>query len=198
MVAHLAHRSLSFLPLRVDARLATMINILLYSMLLLAVKSSSANLNLLPTTNTSSVTASKILALNATRLTTHNVCFDHSAEILPTTKSDCERALDKLVNGRSLVEPHTFGYNEVRVTDPLPVEVEYRSCSIALMMFDLDARVKLTYAEIYAELLGPDGVVKDCLGLNVPAADALGGQSALGPGNKLVADVSGLFYKAAD
>ena len=65
-------------------------------------------------------------------------------------------------------------------------------------MFDLDTRISLTYAEIYAELLGPDGLLKECLGPSVPAEDALGGQTVLGPRNMLIADVTGRPYRATD
>ncbi len=78
------------------------------------------------------------------------------------------------------------------------MDAEYGSCAITLMMFDLDQRVTMTYAEIYAELLGPEGVLKECLGPSVPAVDALGGQTVLGPRNMLIADVTGLPHKSAD
>ena len=137
--------------------------------------------------------------LNATRLTTYNACFDGSeGENSPATKLDCERALDKLVKGKSLVEPHYFGYEGRRLTDHLPVKAEYRSCVITLMTFDLEARIEITYAEIYSELLGPDGVLKECLGPSVPAKKAFGGQTSMGPRDMLVADVSGLSLKATD
>ena len=66
------------------------------------------------------------------------------------------------------------------------------------MMFDLDKRLTLTYAEIYAELMGPDGVLKECLGPSVPAVDALGGQTVLGPRHLLIADVTGKPDNTAD
>ena len=84
------------------------------------------------------------------------------------------------------------------MTDLLPVETEYGTCNIVLMTFDLDTCISLTYAELYAELLGPDGVLKDCLGPDVPAVDALGGQTSLGPRNMLVADVTGQPKKKTD
>lgn len=141
--------------------------------------------------------------LNTTRLTTynetHNDCFDHSlGHLFTTTKSDCERALDTLVKGKSLIQVHNFGYQSRGVTDRLPIEAEYGSCTLSLMMFDLDTRISLTYAEIYAELLGPDGLLKECLGPSVPAEDALGGQTVLGPRNLLIADVTGRPYQATD
>lgn len=93
-----------------------------------------------------------------------------------------------------MVELHTFSYKR-GVTDRLPVEANYRSCSIVFMMYDVHAKVSITYAEIYAELLGPDGILKECLGLTVPIENALGGQTMLGQGNILIVDVSGRPYK---
>ena len=166
----------------------------LFSLVLPLVICNSHQLNLLSTSNASTVALGIISNLNATRLTTHNACFDSSEiQFFPATKSDCERALDKLVIGKSLIKPHTFGYEGPRLTDHLPVNAEYGSCSITLMTFDLHSRITITYAEIYSELLGPDGVLKECLGPSVPADEAFGGQTAIGPENMLVADVSGLL-----
>ena len=180
--------------------LSAMIRFLFTLLFLLPAIVNSLQLNLLSTSNvSSSIASSEISAINATRLTTHNACYAHSEEhTFPTTKSDCERALDRLVNGQSLVEVHHFGYHTSRVTDRLPVEAEYGSCNIVLMTFDLDTRIALTYAELYSELLGPDGVLKDCLGPDVPALEALGGQTALGPRHMLVAEVTGQPKRIAD
>lgn len=156
-------------------------------------------LDLLSPFNVSSIAPNSSSTLNATRLTTHNDCFDHSlGHLFTTTKSDCERALDKLVDGKPLIEIRSFGYQGRGLTDRLPLEADYETCTIALMMFDLDIRLTMTYAEIYAELLGPEGVLKECLGPAVPAVDALGGQTVLGPRNMMIADVTGRPYKAVD
>ena len=176
-----------------------MIHALLPLLILPAVTCNPLQLNLLSTANTSSIVSGELPAPNVTRLTTYNTCYDHTeGHVFTTTKSDCERALDKLVNGKSLIEPHSFGYQKSRITDRLPVEAEFGSCNIALLTFDLDIRISMTYAEIYAELLGPNGVLKDCLGEDVPITDALGGQTALGPGNNLVVEVTGQPKKAID
>ena len=160
---------------------------------------SAMQLNVLSNPNASTIAPGTTSALNATRLITYNECFDHSeGHIFRATKSDCERALDGLVSGKSLLELHSFGYYKAhRVTDVLPIQAEYGSCAITLMAFDLEVRITMTFAEIYAELLGPDGVLKKCLGPGIPAADALGGQTVLGPQNKLAAEVVGLPVKAA-
>ena len=158
----------------------------------------SLQLDLLETSNTSSIASGQSSSLNALRLTTHNDCFDHSlGHSFTTTKSDCERALDKMVMGKSLIEPRSFSYRR-GVTDRLPLDAEYASCSIGLMMSNLQDRITMTYAEIYAELLGPDGLLKECLGSSVSAADALGGQTAFGPQNKLIVDVAGRPWRAAE
>ena len=160
---------------------------------------SAIQLNLLSTPSASSIAPGNTSSLSATRLTTYNECYDHSeGQSFRATKSDCERALDGLVSGKSLLELHSFGYYKARrVTDVLPIQAEYGSCAITLMTFDLEVQITMTFAEIYAELLGPDGVLKKCLGPGVPAADALGGQTVLGPQNKLAADVVGLPIKPA-
>lgn len=148
----------------------------------------------------SSIAPSRNSTFNATRLTTHNECFDASHDHdIPATKLHCERALDTLVKGKSLLELHHFGYNKnPRVTDQLPIKAEYGNCVITLLTFDFDTNIIMTYAEIYAELLGPDGVLKECLGPDIPTAKALGGQTAIGPRNLLIADVSGQLSKDTD
>ncbi|CAF9925198.1 MAG: hypothetical protein ALECFALPRED_003086 [Alectoria fallacina] len=175
-----------------------MIRLLLPFFVLPLVLGNPLQLDLLSTSNASSIPSGSSSAVNATRLTTFNDCFDHSlGHLFTTTKSDCERALDILVSGKSLIEPHSFGYQR-GVTDRLPLEAEFGSCAIVFMMFDLDKRLTLTYAEIYAELMGPDGVLKECLGPSVPAVDALGGQTVLGPRHLLIADVTGKPDNTAD
>lgn len=163
---------------------------------------SPLQLGLLPSSNASSVASDNPPTLNATRLETYNItyndCFDHSSgHIFTTTKSDCERALDTIVKGKSLIEVHSFGYRR-GVTNRLPVEAEYGTCTITLFSFDFDMRISLTYAEIYAEILGPDGLLKECLGSSVPKQDALGGQTVLGPRNMLIVDVTGKPRGAKD
>ncbi|KAF6236337.1 hypothetical protein HO173_005428 [Letharia columbiana] len=194
------HRCFLFIMLLiVGARLATMIPFLLLLVILPLVMCDPLQLDLLSTSNTSWTASHNASTLNATRLTTDNDCFDDIlGKIFPLTKSDCEHALDTLVKGKSLLEPHYFGYQSRGVTDRLPLKAEYGTCSITFMMFDLDKRIALTYAEIYAELLGPDGVLKECLGPSVPAEDALGGQTVLGPRNLLIVDVEGRPYNAED
>lgn len=155
--------------------------------------------NLLTTPNISSLASGRRFSSNATGLTTYNDCFDSSSgHDIITTKSDCEKALDTLVDGKSLVELHSFGYEGRGITDRLPVEAEYGTCSIAFLTFDMHTRITLTYAEIYAELLGPDGLLKGCLGPHVPAGEALGGQTSMGPSNLLVVDVTGQPIRSAD
>ena len=169
-------------------------------MLLPAVFSITLPLNIVSNPNVYSPTPLRLASLSTTRLTTNNNCFYKSTEhSFVTTKPDCEGALDILVKGKSLVEPHYFGYKGVpRITDQLPVGAQYGTCSLVLLAYNTDSRIMITYAEIYAELLGPDGLIKDCVGPDVPFEDALGGQTAMGPGNMLVADVMGRPFAAAD
>lgn len=147
----------------------------------------------LTVTNVSKIVAPSTSNHSTTGLTTFNDCFDHSlGHLFTVNKADCERALDNVVRGKSLLEPRNFSYRDsVVVTDRLPVVSEWGTCNLVLMMFDTDKVVSLTYAEIYAELLGPDGLLKECLWPRLPKVDALGGQTVLGPGNNLIADVTG-------
>ena len=171
----------------------------LFSSVLSLALGNPLQLNLLTTPNVSALASGIRSSPNATRLTTYNDCFDiSSGHDFATTKSDCEKALDTLVDGKSLVELHSFGYQGRGITDRLPVEAEYGTCNIAFLTFDMHTRITLTYAEIYAELLGPDGLLKDCLGPHVPAGDALGGQTSMGPGDMLIVDVTGQPIKSAD
>ena len=170
---------------------------MIYLLLLLSIFSltrcNALSISPLTITNVSRLVAPSTSNLTKTGLTTYNDCFDHSlGHLFTVTKADCEHALDDLVRGKSLLETRSFSYRpSVFVTDRLPVLAEWGTCSLVLMMFDTDKIVSLTYAEIYAELLGPDGLLKECLGPTVPAVDALGGQTVIGPGNMLIADVTG-------
>ena len=177
---------------------------MIYLLLLLSffslTRCSALSISPLTITNVSRLVAPKTSNPTTTGLTTHNDCFDHSlGHLFTVTKADCEHALDNLVRGKSLLEPRSFSYRpSVVVTDRLPVVADWGTCSLVLMMFDVDEIVSLTYAEIYAELLGPDGLLKECLGPSVPAVDALGGQTVIGPGHILIADVTGQPNKATN
>ena len=183
-----------------EGRLAIMIYLLLLLSLFSLTRCNALSIKPLTIANVSRLVAPSTSNLTKTGLTTHNDCFDHSlGHLFTVTKADCEHALDNLVRGKSLLDVRTFSYRpSVVVTDRLPVLAHSGTCSLVLMMFDVDEIVSMTYAEIYAELLGPDGLLKECLGPRVPAVDALGGQTVIGPGNMLIADVTGQPDKAAN
>ena len=47
----------------------------------------------------------------------------------------------------------------------------------------------MSLADVYAGIMGPGGLVKRCLGLEIP--EPLGGMMSLGPKGKLLALISG-------
>ncbi len=57
-------------------------------------------------------------------------------------------------------------------------------------MIDGDDEDRLTLAEVYAQVMGPDGVVKGCLGPGRPPS--LGGRMSLGPRELLKVMVTGI------
>lgn len=74
-----------------------------------------------------------------------------------------------------------FGRNPSSHADDvlLPLRFASGSCYVELNTIDEDDEDTLTLAEIYAEVMGPDGLVKQCLGPGRPPS--LGGRMALGP-----------------
>ena len=48
----------------------------------------------------------------------------------------------------------------------------------------------MSLADVYAGIMGPDGLVKRCLGLENP--DALGGMMSVGPNRKLLVLINGM------
>ena len=177
----------------VGDRMATMIHLLLLLSFFSLSWCDPLSLPSLTITNVSKVVAPSTSNHSTTGLTTFNDCSDNSlGDLFTVNKADCERALDNLVRGKSLLEVRRFSYRDsVVVTDRLPVESQWGTCNLVLMMFDTDKIVSLTYAEIYAELLGPDGLLKECSWPYVAKVYALGGHTVLGPGNILIADVTG-------
>ena len=116
-------------------------------------------------------------------------CFQPGPGDLPTTKDDCEQALDDFVGGKSMTEDHIFAYTGRR-TDTLPLQQSFDSCRIDFMFLDLEDQCIINLAEIYAELLGPDGVIKQCLSVS-PRAIHVGGQAFLGRDSNLIVRVAG-------
>ena len=108
-------------------------------------------------------------------------CFKPT-KIPPFTTTDkpaCEAALDSWVRGQSLLQSRTFSRRSATVDDvQLPFERVSGSCSVYVNVIDEDDEDVLTLAELYAEVLGPDGVMKNCLGqLKMPA---IGGRMSIG------------------
>lgn len=71
----------------------------------------------------------------------------------------------------------------------LPLQKESGSCMIYADMINEEDEDTVAFAEIYAELLGPDGVMKLCLGQVRPPA--IGGRMSLGRKGLLKVVVTG-------
>lgn len=121
---------------------------------------------------------------NATNLGAEIGCFKNTKipPFIATNKADCEDALDDWVRGQSLIQPRAFSRKpsaSSTIDDVLlPLEKVSGSCGIYVDVIDEEDEDTLTLAEIYAELLGPDGVMKQCLGqVRLPA---IGGRMSFG------------------
>jgi len=133
--------------------------------------------------------------LNTTSLSTKIGCFPFKPTkqppLLPTNKHDCEAAIDNGIRGQSLTTLRKFARKPSSHVDDvlLPVRFSSGSCYVELNMIDADDEDTLTLAEIYAEVMGPDGVAKRCLGPGRPFW--LGGRMSLGPKELLKVIVTG-------
>ena len=120
-------------------------------------------------------------------------CFYQSdpPTLLPTTETDCEGALDAWVSGQDLHEPRVFSRMSFYLVQniKLPLVRQYGTCVIQLDVHADSDEDMMSLADVYAGIMGPDGLVKRCLGLQSP--DQLGGMMALGPKRKLLALISG-------
>lgn len=130
--------------------------------------------------------------LTTSALTTDIGCFKQTKvpPWITTNKNDCEAALDDWVRGESLTQPREFSRIPSTIDDVvLPLQKESGSCMIYASMLDEHDEDVLTLAEVYAELLGPMGVMKQCLGqVRMPA---IGGRMTLGPKGLLKVVVTG-------
>ena len=69
------------------------------------------------------------------------------------------------------------------------MQVESGTCLFAMDMLNASDEDTLTMAEVYAEVVGPDGLIKQCLGqVRQPA---IGGRMSLGPKNLLKVMITG-------
>ena len=136
---------------------------------------------------------------NTTALGAEIGCFKQtkSPPFIATNKPDCEAALDSWVRGESLIQPRTFGRSPSGIYDVLlPLEKVSGSCLFYMNMINEDDEDTLTLAEIYAELLGPDGLMKNCLGQK--RLPAIGGRMSLGPKGVLKVMITGAAMGVED
>lgn len=120
-------------------------------------------------------------------------CFYQSnpPTLLTTTETDCEGALDAWVSGQELYEPRVFSRRSYYLVQDvkLPLVRQYGTCVIQLDVQSENDEDMMSLADVYAGIMGPDGLVKRCLGLENP--EPLGGMMSLGPKRKLLAVISG-------
>ena len=123
-------------------------------------------------------------------LSTQYRCLEQDGRFTSTTKADCEAALDRFVQGRPMTIRQSFS-NQGQASFTTPIRTEYETCKIDFSINDNTSRVLMTLGELYGVLMGPNGVIKQCLGPTVPYPRALGGATTLGSGGKLIALVVG-------
>lgn len=129
-------------------------------------------------------------------------CFKQTrtSSFIATNKVSCEAALDAWVRGKSLLVPRTFSRNPSAILTPddvrLPVQWVSGSCTVIVTILDEDDEETMTLGEIYAEVLGPDGVIKQCLGQ--VRAPAIGGRMVLGAKGLLRVVVTGVDVGAEE
>ena len=108
----------------------------------------------------------------------------------PTNKQDCEAALDAWVRGQSLIQPRKFSRNPIEIDGvALPLGIDSGSCTLIADVLGEGDEDVLTLAEVYAELMGPDGLLKNCLGQ--VRRPPIGGRMSLGGKNVLKVVVTG-------
>ena len=140
-------------------------------------------------------TIQRTLNITATTTTARRTgCFYHSDPpvFYPTTKSDCEAVLDAWVSGRDLYEPRLFSRKSSYLVKDIKVPLvrQYGTCNLELDMLAEGATDTMSLADVYAGIIGPDGPVKRCVGLQ--SSDRLGGGMFVGLKGKLLATISGM------
>ena len=121
-------------------------------------------------------------------------CYKPDKNWPETRKEDCERVLDHWVKRQDLSLPRIFSRTSYsaskhRMMD-LPLFVRDGSCRLGINVLQDDDEEVVSLADIYANVLGPDGLAKTCLGQIIPKA--LGGRMLLGPRNLLSVTISGV------
>lgn len=106
-----------------------------------------------------------------------------------TNKADCEGALDSFVNGQQLGISRLWTKRPSSYLTPvqLPVRVTYRTCSLWINVVNDQDEEIMPMAELYAEVMGPNGLAKTCLGQHFQPA--MGGRMELGQLNVVLQGV---------
>ena len=193
----MAYWALSTLPSPLwDSMLSTII------VLLFTISAPLAHpLQITPSQLLTNTSFSELFTIQPTlNITTTNVtspsfigCFYQSNPpiLLATTETDCEGALDEWVSGQDLYESRLFSRRSYYLVHDikLPLVRQYGTCVIQLDVQSEDEEEMMSLEDVYTGIMGPDGLVKRCLGLQNP--EQLGGMMTLGPKRKLLAVISG-------
>ncbi|KAL6719169.1 hypothetical protein ACLMJK_003406 [Lecanora helva] len=109
------------------------------------------------------------------------------------TKDDCEAALDYWVAGESLNTKRLFsrkiGTSHMSRIH-LPFKAFSNTCQVWINVVGEDDEEILSLGDVYAQVLGPDGSAKNCLGQH--GLPPIGGRMSLGSGGKLSVSISGV------
>ena len=153
-------------------------------------------LQIIPSTSSSNNSLSEAFNLPTTNNTNDSNqllgCFSQTSppRIFPTNRNDCEAVLDNWVQGQDLAEPRTFTSNPSYLQDVLlPITRAFGTCVLYMGTVSPGSGDTLTLAEIYAEVLGPDGLARHCLGPR--RLPGLGGTMKLGPRKVIFAAITG-------
>ena len=126
-------------------------------------------------------------------------CFKSERNWPPTRKEDCEVVLDYWVKGQDLSLPRIFSRKSYASSRhrmiQLPFTVWDGSCRLHINVLEDDDEEALSMADVYAHVMGPDGLAKNCLGQH-DGMKALGGRMNLGPRGLLSVSISGISIKS--
>lgn len=144
-----------------------------------------------------SLESTPLQRLNASALTHSDLgCFANKPWVT-TSKADCEGALDVWVGGESLSIPRLFSRNPTSHMSHvrLPFQAWHASCTVYVNVVDPGDEEVITLGQVYAEVLGPDGLAKNCLGQR--GIPAIGGKMTIGRKGVLKVILSGRKFSSA-
>lgn len=123
-------------------------------------------------------------------------CFRRK-EWAVTNKNDCEMAVDSWVKDEHLGVTKSFALAQnpghpYMAFEQLPIQKEYRTCRFRVNIEEHVGEVLTSMGEVYAEVMGPDGLAKNCLGQQEDLP-SVGGRMYL---SRLIITLSGIKVPA--